>query len=364
MTKKLDDKAVKHNELSATAKADVQEYYGEVLGSSDDLKTSACCLGTDIPPLHKKILSMIHDDVLSRFYGCGSPIPSVLEGKTVLDLGCGTGRDVYLLSKLVGPKGKVIGVDMTPDQINVGRRVLDEQMERFGFDIPNVEFLDGEIEDLAVLGIKDHSIDIVVSNCVINLSPDKKKVFEEIYRVLKDGGELYFSDVFSDRRLPKHLREDKIMLGECLGGALYKEDFRRLMADVGFPDVRVLEQSRIDLKDQNVIEMSGNIRFDSLTVRAFKCPETMEDRCEDYGQVAIYKGGIMEEPHAFRLDDHHLFEKGRPMLVCGNTAAMLEETRYAPFFQVSGNRTEHFGLFDCGPEPALISEGSTAGACC
>ena len=350
--------------LDEGTKASVKEYYGETLKSSDDLKTSACCLTGTMPKAHREILAQINDDVLSRFYGCGSPIPPVLDGLTVLDLGCGTGRDVYLLSKLVGEKGRVIGVDMTPEQINVGRRVLDEQMKRFGFSKPNVTFLDGEIEDLTSIGIESESIDIVVSNCVINLSDNKSKVFSEIYRVLKTGGELFFSDVFSDRRLPEPLKLDKVMIGECLGGALYKEDFRRLMAKVGFLDARVLEQSSIDLKDEAVMEMAGNIKFDSLTVRAFKCPDTMEDLCEDYGQVATYLGGIDGAAHAFVLDDHHTFEKGRPMLVCGNTATMLEDTRFAPFFRVDGNRETHFGLFDCSTPTVTGSSETSSGACC
>jgi arsenite methyltransferase len=350
--------------LDERTKASVKEYYGETLQSSEDLKTSACCLTGSMPKAHRDILSQIHDDVLSRFYGCGSPIPPVLDGLTVLDLGCGTGRDVYLLSKLVGETGTVIGVDMTPEQINVGRRVLDEQMKTFGFSKSNVTFLDGEIEDLAKMGIKSDSIDVVVSNCVINLSDNKRKVFSEIHRVLKPGGELFFSDVFSDRRLPEPLKLDKVMIGECLGGALYKEDFRRLMAEVGFLDARVLEQGGIDLKDEAVIEMAGNIRFDSLTVRAFKCPATIEDLCEDYGQVATYLGGIDGALHAFVLDDHHTFEQGRPMLVCGNTASMLEDTRFAPYFNIDGNRDTHFGLFDCSTPMASGASESSSGACC
>jgi arsenite methyltransferase len=349
--------------LPSQIQENVKEYYGETLQSSLDLKTSACCSIENIPAEHKKILSLIDEEVLSRFYGCGSPIPPVLEDLVVLDLGCGTGRDVFLLSKLVGPQGKVIGIDMTPAQIAVGRRALDRQMKVFGFEKSNVEFKDGFIEDLKICGLEDNSVDVVVSNCVINLSTDKEKVFSEIYRVLKPGGELYFSDVFSNRRLPLALTEDKVLVGECLGGALYKEDFRRIMAKVGFPDVRVLSSNPIELKDPDIMLQVGSIQFESITVRAFKCPVTMEDRCEDYGQVAIYQGGIPLNESAFDLDDHHHFEKGRPMLVCGNTAAMLEETRFSPYFKVIGDRQQHFGLFDCAPV-APSQQACETGACC
>jgi SAM-dependent methyltransferase len=256
---------------------------------------------------------------------------------------------------------------MTEEQLAVAKQALEGQMERFGFSESNVEFHHGRMEDLKSLGIEDGSIDVVVSNCVINLSDDKAKVFSEIYRVLKPGGELFFSDVFSDRRLSEAAQQDKVAVGECLGGALYQEDFRRLMENVGFLDPRVLIQSPIDVKDDSIVKLVGQTRFTSMTVRSFKLPQSMEDRCEDYGQVATYLGGIEDAEFVFSLDDHHHFEKNRPMLVCGNTAAMVQETRFSSYFRVNGDRKEHFGLFDCAPSSAQTSaqgEGAPSGACC
>lgn len=337
----------------------VRHYYGQVLQSSNDLKTSACCSIDSIPGYVKALLSGLHPEVLERFYGCGSPLPPALLGKTVLDLGCGSGRDCFLLSKLVGPTGRVIGVDMTPEQLEVAVRHQDWHAERFGY--ANVRFLHGHIENLAVIGIADNSVDVVVSNCVINLSPEKPKVLAEIFRVLKPGGELYFSDVFADRRIPAALRQDPVLLGECLGGALYWEDFRRILQDLGCPDVRVVKRNPIDLNDPDVADKIGMVNFSSVTVRAFKLP--LEDRCEDYGQVACYLGTIPEHPHAFDLDNHHHFETGRPLRVCGNTADMLTASRYAGHFQLSGDKSRHFGLFDCAPEPQGES-AATGGSCC
>ena len=157
----------------------------------------------------------IADEIVVRFFVCGSPIPPALTGATVVDLGCGTGRDVYVLSKLVGPTGRVIGVDMTPEQLAVAQKYQDEQAEKFGFEYSNVEFKAGYIEDVEELGIEDGTVDLVVSNCVINLTPFKDQVFSEIYRVLKPGGELYFSDVFCDRRMSDELRADPVLRGEC-----------------------------------------------------------------------------------------------------------------------------------------------------
>jgi SAM-dependent methyltransferase len=326
----------------------VRDYYGRVLKSSADLKTSACCLAEALPAYVAAVLPDLHEEVKARFYGCGSPIPPALEGATVLDLGCGSGRDCYVLSKRVGPRGRVIGLDMTDEQLAVARRHQDYHAQRFGW--ANTDFRQGYIEDLAGAGIADASVDLVVSNCVLNLSPDKPRVFGEIFRVLKPGGELYFSDVFADRRIPAPLARDPVLLGECLGGALYVEDFRRLMAQSGCRDARVVSAAPLSLTDPEIARKAGAVGFSSVTVRAFKLD--LEDRCEDFGQVATYLGSLAEGPHAFGLDDHHHFQAGKPMLVCGNTADMLSRTRYAKHFRVTGDKSVHYGLFDCGPGPA------------
>jgi SAM-dependent methyltransferase len=153
---------------------DVSKYYGETLKSSDDLKTNACCTGETVPPRIRKLLSNIHDEVMMKYYGCGLVIPEDLRGKTIVDLGCGAGRDVYTLAQLVGQTGKVIGVDMTEAQLEVARRTTSWHMEKFGFSTPNVEFIQTEIEHLEA--IADNSVDIIVSNCVVNLSNNKKAV--------------------------------------------------------------------------------------------------------------------------------------------------------------------------------------------
>ena len=340
----------------------VRDYYGRKLTSSADLKTSACCTEEAIPQHHKPILALIADEVLARFYGCGSPIPPALEGCTVLDLGCGTGRDVYVAAALVGERGRVIGVDMTEEQLAVAVHYEAEHAEKFGYAEPNTSFRLGAIEDLGAVDIEDESVDVVISNCVINLSPDKEAVFREIFRVLKPGGELYFSDVFCDRRLSEEVKSDSVLRGECLGGAMYDEDFRRLLLNLGCPDYRVVMQHEIVAEDPSLKAKLGNARFTSKTIRAFKL-DSLEDRCEDFGQVAYYLGGLEGAEDAFALDDHHLFEKDRPLLVCGNSAAMIEETRYGAYFNVIGGRSTHYGLFDGCVEDSA-SETAGTGSCC
>lgn len=348
--------------MSATTISEsVQNYYGQVLKSNADLKTNACCTIDVMPWYLKSFLADIHPEVISRYYGCGSPLPPALETCSVLDLGCGSGRDSYLLSRLVGESGRVIGVDMTEEQLAVAKQYSEWHAERYGYAKSNVKFVQGYIEDLAAAGIADNSVDVVVSNCVVNLSANKQQVLAEIFRILKPGGELYFSDVYADRRIPKALATDSVLLGECLGGALYWEDFRRLMSDLGCPDVRVIKETPITLKDHEVVAKIGMVNFLSVTIRAFKMP--LEDRCEDFGQTAVYQGSILKHPHVFDLDQHHRFETGKPLRICGNTFNMLVSSRYAKHFELIGNQSKHFGLFDCGPSNTHLSFESAV-ACC
>jgi len=340
---------------------DVKEYYGKQLQSTEDLVSGACCSLEKPPAEIRDTLPLIAEEIVARFYGCGSPLPPLLEGMTVLDLGCGTGRDVYIASKLVGESGCVIGVDMTSEQIEIARKYQEEQRERFGHKSSNVRFFKGYIEDLKAMGIEDNSIDVVISNCVINLSPNKEQVFREIYRVLKPGGELFFADVFADRRIPESLAADPVLRGECLSGTLYTEDFRRMMLASGWPDFRYTSIRELEIGNEEIEAKLGFATFTSRTIRAFKLDD-LEDACEDYGQVAYYNGSIPGHPHYFDLDDHHRFLTGKPMLVCGNTASMLSNTRYRKAFKVFGCRSVHFGLFGgCSTE---YSSESEANSCC
>ena len=324
----------------------VQDYYGTQLQHSGDLKTNACCDASTLPVWLKPLLSRIHPEVLSRYYGCGLVCPPLLDGCRVLDLGCGSGRDVYALAQLVGPRGQVIGVDMTAEQLAVAERHRAWHRDAFGFG--NVRFLQGYIERLAELGLDANSFDVIVSNCVVNLSPDKDAVLAGVQRLLKPGGEFYFSDVYADRRVPESVRNDPVLYGECLGGALYWNDFLRLAQRHGFIDPRLVEDRPLAVTDPALAPRVGNLRFFSATYRLFKLG-TLESACEDYGQAVIYRGAIPEYAQRFVLDKHHAIETGRAFPVCGNTWRMLHETRFAAHFDFIGDFSRHFGLFEgCG----------------
>lgn len=330
--------------IDNTIHKQVSEYYGKILKSNDDLKTNACCTSSAPPRYVREILPMIKDEILSRFYGCGSPISMGLKGRTVLDLGCGTGRDVFILSKLAGENGHVHGVDMTPEQIEVAIKYQEEQAQIFGFSKVNTSFHLGYIEDLKSLGIEDNSVDVVTSNCVINLSPFKELVFKEVYRVLKEGGELCFSDIFADRRLPEEVKNDPVMHGECMGGAMYFEDFRRLLEKCGFTTYYIVDKTPIQPNDFEIARKVGDIKFFSCTVRAFKCEE-LEDREENYGHSATYLGTMEENKRYFDFDENYRFVKNKPLGVSGNVAKILKTSRMKEHFLVEGTGEVHHGLF-------------------
>ena len=321
-----------------------QDYYGKQLQGSKDLKTN-CCKCSEKPPKYiREAISLLHEDIISHYYGCGLVIPDLLEGLTCLDLGCGAGHDVYILSKLVGEKGKIYGVDMTEEQLNIAEKYKEYQTKVYGYSKPNVEFIKGYIENLEA--IPDNSIDLIVSNCVVNLSPNKKDVFKEAYRVLKPGGEMYFSDVYSDRRIPEKLLHDPILHGECLSGALYWNDFLSLVKTVGFKSPRLAKDRPLSITNKDIEKLIGFAKFYSATYRLFKIPEFDNTDGEDYGLKIKYKGTIETCPDIFILDKENKFETGKEYNICGNTYRILNESRFRKHFEFYGNFEIHYGIMN------------------
>ncbi|XP_040599327.1 arsenite methyltransferase [Mesocricetus auratus] len=350
---------------------DVQNYYGNVLKTSADLQTNACVTpATLVPKYIRETLKNVHEDVTSRYYGCGLVVPERLESCQVLDLGCGSGRDCYVLSQLVGEKGHVTGIDMTEVQVEVAKTYLEYHMEKFGFQAPNVTFIRGCIEKLAEAGIRKESYDIVISNCVINLVPDKQQVLHEVYQALKYGGELYFSDVYASLEVPEDIRSHKVLWGECLGGALYWKDLAVIAQKLGFCPPRLVTANIITVHNKELESVIGDCRFVSATFRLFKLPETEPaKRCQ-----VVYKGGITGHEKELIFDANYTFKEGEAVDVDEETAAVLKNSRFHQDFLFTPVDCSEAETKDLIRDPFKLADGSDkvtsrhalddAGSCC
>jgi arsenite methyltransferase len=213
----------------------VREHYAERARQSDSCcapdSSSSCCDSKNVL-YPEELLTTMPDDVANFSLGCGDPITlaALQPGQTVLDLGSGGGLDCFLAGKKVGESGHVIGVDMTPEMLEKARA----SAKRMG--VTNVEFRKGYLEDLPV---DDNSVDVTISNCVINLSPDKAKVFNEVFRVLKPGGKLAVSDIVTNGSLPDAIKQSLSMWAGCVAGAVDAKDYIAMMEDAGFTDISI-----------------------------------------------------------------------------------------------------------------------------
>jgi arsenite methyltransferase len=219
----------------------IRKNYAEVAqkGNEGGCCSGGCCTGAPINIIQiSKEIGYTDEDILSvpleanMGLGCGNPtaLASLKKGERVLDLGSGGGLDCFLARKKVGETGYVIGVDMTPDMVKLARKNAKDS------GVTNVEFRLGDIEHLPVA---DSSVDVIISNCVINLSLDKKQVFKEAFRVLKPGGRLSISDVVATKQIPQNIKQDLGLIAACVGGAEYVEKIREMLQDAGFRNIRM-----------------------------------------------------------------------------------------------------------------------------
>ncbi|XP_010732506.3 arsenite methyltransferase [Larimichthys crocea] len=350
---------------------DVKDYYGKVLKKSSDLKTNACVTpAKPIPAFIRQALKKVHPEVTDRYYGCGLVVPECLEGCRILDLGSGSGRDCYMLSQLVGEKGHVTGIDMTEDQLEVARTYVDYHTKEFGYKKPNVNFVQGFIETLTEAGLEKNSFDIIISNCVVNLSPDKKRVLAEAYSVLKDGGELYFSDIYSSGRLTEEIKNHKVLWGECLGGALWWKDLLQLAEEVGFSPPRLVTASVITVDNKELQDVLGDFKFVSATYRLFKVPKGNSKPCQ-----IIYNGTITGVEESFQFDCQYTFKVDEVVEVDAEVATILTNSRFTEDFtcQPPGGPSKSCGVkpkagvvdpFELVLQLGKQSPGSATGGCC
>ena len=321
---------------------DPVDYYAQIAEASPrDPQATARTRDADgtIPGEARDKLFNISAEIKNLYHELGAPMPPLMEGCTVLDLCCGTGRDTYLAAQLVGPNGKVIGIEPNADRLAIAEKYFDQEIRQFGYAEPNVELKVGVPEDLS--SIADGSIDVVISNCTFNLSPDKEAYVREVFRVLKDDGEWYFTDVFTGRRVPEELAKSVANRADRLAGAMYVGDFRRLVQANGFNDPRYLMNWKTPLTDEERAKY-GEVEFATLTVRVLKSTWT-EDVCESYGETVTYDGSLPDYPDFFLFEWNIKFPTGKDCVVCGNVSGLAAHSRYAKVFKVVGDRSTHVG---------------------
>jgi MoaA/NifB/PqqE/SkfB family radical SAM enzyme/SAM-dependent methyltransferase len=316
-------------------RAKVREFYGE---AAETPQAELCC-----PTKYDdSAVAHIPQDVLDRFYGCGSPMTTagIREGETVVDLGSGAGIDVFIAAKFVGKTGLAIGVDMTDRMLAVAHENRPKVAAALGYDV--VDFREGFLEKIPV---ESRSVDLVTSNCVVNLSPDKPRVFEEVWRILKDHGRLVVSDIVSETDVPPHLKVNPKLWGECLVGALTQEEFLARLERAGFYGLEVLKKTY--WKDVE------GYPFFSVTVRGWKFEKT--SGCVFKGHRAVYLG----PGKAFVDEEGHQFPRNEAYEVCTDTVAKLSRPPYAGFFAILEPGEERAGYSCCAP-----GEACAPGGCC
>lgn len=332
----------------------VRSRYTEAAGK----KVEALCCPVQY---NTQYLKVIPQEVIDRDYGCGDPSQYVQPGETVLDLGSGTGKICFIAAQVVGPKGRVIGVDMNDDMLEMARKYAPVVGKAIGYH--NVDFRKGRIQDLALdlekldadlkaNPIQDansflaadaraeelrataplvasDSVDVVVSNCVLNLVEPraKQQLFGEIFRVLRKGGRAVISDIVSDEVVPEEMQNDPELWSGCISGALTEEQFIRAFVGAGFYGVRVLK------RDEQPWRTVNGIEFRAMTIEAFK---GKQGDCFERNQAVMYKGPFKEVVD----DDDHRMERGKRYAVCDKTFQLYKKAPYAEYFEFIEPRTE------------------------
>ncbi|XP_033756095.1 arsenite methyltransferase-like [Pecten maximus] len=328
----------------------VKEYYGKRLQTVDDLQTQACVApGRKVTRPVKEAIELVHEVIASKYYGCGMVIPEKLKGMKILDLGCGSGRDCFALSKLVGPTGHVTGIDMTDEQIDVAREYIGYHTNKFGYTKPNIDFVKGYIEKLTEAGLPSNNYDIIVSNCVINLCPDKKAVLRESYNVLKEGGELFFSDIYADRTVDESIRKNKILWGEGCAGALWWNELHTLASEIGFSKPYMVIANPIPVDREDFKALLGDVKYASVTYRLFKLPAK---KCE--ASQVTYNGNIPGYEEEFNFDHKTKLKTKVINSVDGTIATVFRSSRFSGEFDIQPHRKESDCYVDSKSEDPFV----------
>ncbi len=290
----------------------VSERYAKAVTTGEQM---CCPTGYNFDDLR----SFVPEEVLRVSYGCGTPagLATVQPGETVLDIGSGGGIDCFEAARRVGPSGRVIGVDMTDEMLAMARRNAPIVMQNLGYPAPNVEFRQGQAENLPV---EDGTVDLIISNCVINLAPNKKKVFREMFRVIRPGGRFTISDIVADQPVPQYLIHDAQKWGDCLSGALPAWEYLAGLVQAGFLGVHQMKFTPWSAID--------GIHFFSLTLTGYKLPEQAEPSRNRFATLV--------GPFSRAVDElGQTYHRSKPEPVSARTAQLLKTPPFERLFLLS-----------------------------
>jgi SAM-dependent methyltransferase len=363
---------------TATASTTSEDSVYNRYAAAAQQREEALCCPVEYPT---DFLSVIPQEIIERDYGCGDPTRFVHEGETVVDLGSGGGKLCYIMSQVVGPRGRVIGVDCNLEMLSLARKYRPEVAQRVGYG--NVEFRYGMIQDLQLdldlleqelakqpvsdsSGwltlrnveerlkrsqplIESNTVDCVVSNCVLNLvrQQDRRQLFAEIFRVLKSGGRAAISDIVSDQDVPRHMQENPELWSGCISGAFREDLFLQAFEDAGFHGVEIAKRQSEPWRTVEGIE------FRSVTVVADKGkPEPGQER----NQPVVYRGPLKQVMD----DEGNIYSRGVRKAVSAATCGLLHQAPYSGMFYAIEPQT----LVQLGGLGLAPQSGDSSGSCC
>lgn len=287
------------------------------------------CNDEDLTEQQKQDFARLSDEIKKRYYGSGLNFPENLQGKRVLDIGCGSGSFVFLLSKLVGPTGYVHGFDITDGLIETAKAQSEYHYKLWGYDKANFEFQRLNAESLDEAGFQEESFDIIVSNGVFCLIPDKERVFKAAFKLLKTGGQFYLNDVYAEKNAPEKYQDNETLWSLGTTGAMRWDTLTTLTSRVGFTTPYLTSSAPVLIVKEEYQQMLEHGRYACCGWRLFKLGPKASKKGPS---LVTYKGGITDHPDVFRWDVDLVFKRGEGVEVDGQLATLLSSCYLSPCF--------------------------------
>ncbi|XP_038067994.1 arsenite methyltransferase-like [Patiria miniata] len=317
--------------------------------TEQDYKTEMLqCLPSVLPHDGKAALSLVHPDIIAKNYCCGLRFPDLLSGLNVLSLGCGCLRDCFVLSKLIGQEGSVVGVDPNDHVISFGRSFLEYHRKACGLSKDNIQFVQCEPDKLVDAGLQKEQFDLVCFNTVFGLTPKKREIMSQLRDVLKPGAEVFFTEMVANTRIRDEVKKDESLWGEGIAGAFFFEDLVTMSREYGFSTPRLVQATDMRVKEPELDKFIGGVKFSMATYRMFKLPQERDD----LGAVFVYTNPqrAIDDMNVIELDAGDTIQSGVPVQVDAEMAAILRHSRFSSVFRATSDKATQV-LKPCPTDP-------------